>query len=176
MFYTLKPEMFQMKNQEDRRWTIIIILLLSIICFGLGLLFPLMQTGYGIGPITLRQEKIYLFTSFSYFFDRGEIFIGLLLLFFTIIFPFLKYIFLFYTLSGKIVPPQSGLGTWLEIINKWSMLDVFVVAVLILNMKFDSDIIISRLESGTTLFAISIVLMMTASFLTRRWLLPVNRG
>jgi hypothetical protein len=48
------------------------------------------------------------------------------------------------------------------------MLDVFVVAVLILNMKFDSDIIISRLESGTTLFGISILLLMVSSFMARK--------
>jgi paraquat-inducible protein A len=165
-----------MVHIEDKRWTAIIILLVSAICFGLGMLFPLMQTGYGIGPITLRQEKIYLFSSFSYFFDKGELFIGLLLLFFTIIFPVIKYLFLFYTLSGRPLPSHGRMGTALEIINKWSMLDVFVVAVLILNMKFDSDIIISRLENGTTLFAISIVLMMIASFMTRKWLIPSSRG
>ena len=63
---------------------------------------------------------------------------------------------------------HRSISTALEIINKWSMLDVFIVAVLILNMKFDSDIIISRLESGTTLFAISIVLMMISSFMASR--------
>lgn len=157
-----------MLNMEDRRWTAIIILILSVVFFILGMMYPLLQTGYGIGPITIRQEKIYLYSSFNYFFDKGELFIGLLLLFFTIIFPILKYVFLFYTLSGKTLSKQGSIGSVLDIINKWSMLDVFVVAVLILNMKFSSDIIITRLESGTTLFAISIVLMMVTSFITRR--------
>ena len=53
------------------------------------------------------------------------------------------------------------------------MLDVFVVAVLILNMKFSSDIIISRLEAGTSLFALSVVLLMVASYLVRK--LGVNK-
>ena len=157
-----------MNKFSDRRLTAIIILFVSVLCFVLGCMYPLMQTGIGIGPITIRQDKIYLFSSFSYFFDKGEIFIGLLLLFFTIVFPIIKYIFLFYTLAGKKMMGQGSISTALEIINKWSMLDVFIVAVLILNMKFDSDIIISRLESGTTLFAISIVLMMVSSFMARR--------
>jgi uncharacterized paraquat-inducible protein A len=63
----------------------------------------------------------------------------------------------------------------LEIINKWAMLDVFVVAVLILNMKFDSIIIVSKLQAGTTLFAISIILLMTSSFFTRRWMTMVHK-
>jgi len=87
------------------------------------------------------------------------------LLFFTIIFPIIKYIFLFTTLLGRRMPKQKFMSTALEVINKWSMLDVFVVAVLILNMKFDSTIIVAEVESGTSLFALSILLMMTASFL-----------
>lgn len=157
-----------MQTHADKRWTAVIILIISAVFFGLGLMYPILQTGYGIGPITIRQEKIYLASSFNYFFDQGEIFVGFILLFFTLIFPILKYIFLFYVLSGRNLPKQGYIATALEIINKWSMLDVFVVAVLILNMKFSSEIIISRLESGTSLFALSVVLLMIASFLTRR--------
>lgn len=51
------------------------------------------------------------------------------------------------------------------------MLDVFVVAVLILNMKFDSSIIVSKLEAGTTLFAVSVVLLMTSSFIARKMII-----
>jgi uncharacterized paraquat-inducible protein A len=61
------------------------------------------------------------------------------------------------------------MATALDIINKWSMLDVFVVALVILNMKFDSLIIVSKLESGTTLFAISVILMMVSSFIVRKY-------
>ncbi len=157
-----------MRSEADKRWTAIIILIVSAIFFGLGLMYPILQTGYGIGPITLRQEKIYLASSFNYFFDQGEVFVGFILLFFTLIFPILKYIFLFYLLSGRTIPRQGPISTVLEIINKWSMLDVFVVAVLILNMKFSSDIIISRLEAGTSLFAVSVLLLMVASFLARK--------
>ena len=49
------------------------------------------------------------------------------------------------------------------------MLDVFIVALVLLNMKFDSAIIVSEMESGTTLFALSIVLMMISSFIIRKY-------
>ena len=159
-----------MDKKHDKRATALIILLISTVFFGMGFMYPLLQTGYGIGPITLHQESIYLFTSFSYFFEKGEVFIGFILLFFTIILPILKYIFLFFTLAGKQIPRQQYIGTILEIINKWSMLDVFVVAVLILNMKFDTAIIISRLGSGTSLFALSVILLMVASFIAKKQL------
>jgi paraquat-inducible protein A len=159
-----------MKRRNDRRWAALIVLFVSILFFAMGFMYPLLQTGYGIGPFTLKRDYIYLGTSFRYFFDKGEMFIGLLLLFFTILFPILKYIFLLLTMLGQRFPRHHYISTVLEIINKWSMLDVFVVAVLILNMKFDSAIIISKLESGTTLFAISVVLLMASSFIARKFI------
>ena len=154
-----------MNGKNDRKWIAVILLLASLIFFVMGFMYPLLETGYGIGPFTLKKDYIYISTSFRYFFDQGEVFVGLLLLFFTIIFPVIKYIFLFLTLLGRKVPRHQFFSTALEIINKWAMLDVFVVAVLILNMKFDSTIIVSRLQSGTTLFAIAVVLLMTCSFI-----------
>lgn len=157
-----------MRNSDNRRWTAVIFLIASAIFFAMGFMYPLLETGYGIGPFTLKKDYIYISTSFRYFFDQGEVFAGLLLLFFTIIFPVIKYIFLFLTLLGRKVPRHQFFSTALEIINKWAMLDVFVVAVLILNMKFDSTIIVSRLQSGTSLFAISVVLLMVCSFIARK--------
>ncbi|MDZ4793240.1 MAG: paraquat-inducible protein A [Bacteroidota bacterium] len=157
-----------MKGNNDKKGLAIIILAASLVFFIMGFMFPLLKTGFGIGPFTIKSDYVYISTSFSFFFEKGELFIGLLLLFFTIIFPILKYIFLFLTLFGRQMPRHGAVATALEIINKWSMLDVFVVAVLILNMKFDSDIIVSKLEAGTTLFAMSVVLLMTSSFITKR--------
>jgi paraquat-inducible protein A len=163
-----------MNKKNDRRMVAMLLLAASLLFFAMGFMFPLLQSGYCIGPIVLKSDHIYLHSSFSFFFDKGELFIGLILLFFTIIFPAIKYIFLFITLSGKQLPRHKFLNTALEIINKWAMLDVFVVAVLLLNMKFDSTIIISKLEAGTTLFAISIVLMMVCSLVTSRLLKDGN--
>lgn len=157
-----------MKTKTDKKSLAIIILAASLLFFIMGFMFPLLRSGFGIGPFTFKSDYVYISTSFSYFFEKGELFVGLLLLFFTIIFPILKYVFLFLTLFGKSLPRHGAVATALEIINKWSMLDVFVVAVLILNMKFDSDIIVSKLEAGTTLFAMSVVLLMISSFITKK--------
>jgi paraquat-inducible protein A len=157
-----------MKAGNNKRLIAIFVLIASLIFFILGFMYPLLQSGIAIGPFTIKSDYVYISTSFQYFFEKGEVFIGLLLLFFTIIFPIIKYIFLFLTLLGKKIPRHGAVATALEIINKWSMLDVFVVAVLILNMKFDSTIIVSKLKSGTTLFAMSVVLLMTSSFIARK--------
>jgi len=165
-----------MKAKNDTRWTAVILLSCSALFFFLGFRYPLLQSGIGLGPFMVSNDYVYLGTSFSYFFNKGEIFIGFILLFFTIIFPGLKFLFLAITLSGRQLPRHHYMSTVLEIINKWAMLDVFVVAVLILNMKFDSAIIVSRLQAGTTLFAISVVLMMICSYLTRKWISDVQKN
>ena len=152
-----------MKSSDNRKWIAVMFLAASLLFFIMGFMYPLLQTGFGLGPFTFQRDYVYLSSSFRYFFDKNERFIGLLLLFFTIIFPILKYIFLILTLAGRRFPRHHWVSTLLEIINKWAMLDVFIVAVLILNMKFDSNIIISKLEPGTTLFAISVVLLMSCS-------------
>lgn len=161
-----------MKNKEDSRTLALIILAASALFFVMGFLFPLLKTGYGIGPFTLKEDNIYLFSSFRYFFGQGEVFIGLLLLVFTIIFPIIKYIFLLATLLGRKLRQHHRLHTVLDLVNKWAMPDVFVVALIILNMKFDSRIIISRLQPGTTLFSISVVLLMVCSFITGKYVIP----
>ncbi|MEZ5034218.1 MAG: paraquat-inducible protein A [Chitinophagaceae bacterium] len=159
-----------MKKLSQKRTIALIILGVSVAFFIMGFMYPLLHTGIAIGSLTLESETIYLQTSFRYFFKSGEVFIGLLLLFFTIIFPIIKYIFLFTTLSGIQLPRHQAISTILEIINKWAMLDVFVVAVIMLNLKFDSDVIISEMGRGTNLFAISILLLMTSSFIAGKYL------
>lgn len=159
-----------MKKNRYSQGAALLLLIASVIFFVLGFQYPMLQSGFGIGPFTIKKDYVYLATSFRYFFDKGEAFIGCLLLFFTIIFPILKYIFLLLTLTGRRFPRHHFVGNVLEIINKWAMLDVFVVAVLILNMKFDSFIIISKLETGTTLFAISVLLLMICSLVSRKML------
>lgn len=159
-----------MKSRQDKKNIAVLLLLASLMFFIMGFMYPLLQSGYGLGPIILKRDYFYLWSSFRFFFSKGEVFIGLILLFFTIIFPALKYITLFVTLLGKQQHRQKAVNTIMDIINKWAMLDVFVVALLLLNLKFDSAIIITQLQSGTTLFAISILLMMTCSFITGKYL------
>ena len=49
------------------------------------------------------------------------------------------------------------------------MPDVFFIAILILNMKFDSIIIISGLKNGITIFTISVALLMISPFKTGKY-------
>lgn len=134
--------------------------ILSIGCFVLGLANPILRSSMFLG---LKVQDIYLFGSVEYFFAEGEWFIGSILLIFTFIFPILKYIIVFSKIIGKNFEGSRLLDIFIEIISKWAMLDVFVVALIIINMKMGSIIIVSKLQSGTGYFAASIILLIICS-------------
>jgi uncharacterized paraquat-inducible protein A len=49
------------------------------------------------------------------------------------------------------------LSAILQPLDKWSMLDVFLVALLLLNFRMGSNIIVMKLKSGTTFIALSVI-------------------
>lgn len=149
------------KNVFMKNWLNWILYISSIIFFILGLSYPIMGSKLFL---RIEQDDIYLFSSATEFLKDGEIFLGSIILIFTIIFPILKYLFLGTRLLSIPLPNQKAMGFFLELVNKWAMLDVFIVALIILNMKFDSLILATNVKIGTSFFALSILLMMICSF------------
>ena len=152
------------------KWLGIGLLTLSVVFFVLGLLNPIMGSRLFF---RIKRPDIYLWSSIQDFWAEGEWFIGLLLLLFTLLLPILKFGFL----GWQLLRPSANSGFWhalLEVVNKWAMLDVFVVAVIIVNLKFDSMIIITELKSGTTFFIASILLLQLLSFWLNRYYLKAQ--
>jgi uncharacterized paraquat-inducible protein A len=59
--------------------------------------------------------------------------------------------------------------SFLSKLDKWSMIDVFLVALLLLNFKMDSNVIVMKLKTGTQFIAISVILrMITASIIVSK--------
>lgn len=148
-----------------KKQIVVILYFLSIILFVMGLINPILENSMFIG---FNKKSIYLFSSIKYFFAEKEYFIGMLLFVFTLVFPIFKYIFIGFRLINPQFGRKKSVETLVEIINKWAMLDVFVVALIIVNMKFNSLIISTEIKVGTTFFAISVLLLMTASFILKR--------
>jgi paraquat-inducible protein A len=141
---------------------IITVLLLSIACFILGLLFPILSTKQQIIGITLKYQEIRLFDSVRIFYGERDYFLASVIFLFTIMFPVVKYIDL--TVRFFVKEMKEGkLIDVLQKIDKWSMLDVFLVALLLLNLKIDSNIIVMQLKSGTTFIALSVILRIIAT-------------
>jgi len=139
--------------------------IISLVFFVLGIINPIMGSKLFL---TIKRDDVYLVKSIVDFLNEGEWFIGTIILVFTLILPVLKYLFLGLRLLAITLPQQKWVGIVLELINKWAMLDVFVVALIIINLKFDSLIIVTEIKSGTTYFALSVLLLMACSFIIKK--------
>lgn len=113
------------------------------------------------------EKEVTLLNSIRMLFDNNENFLGTIIFTFTIVFPILKYTLLLFSLIIKEIESISRLNRWMSMISKWSMLDVYIVALLLLNMKFDSRIVNMELKEGVVWFSLSIILIMVAMSIPR---------
>lgn len=120
-------------------------------------------------PVITLKELIFWKTTFSVLtgiqslFDESHYFLALIILLFSVCFPLIKLtalIFLWFTPA----PQQLRARTveWLGIIGKWSMLDVFVVALMIVVTKI-SGLAKAEARGGIYFFGASIFLAMLAT-------------
>ncbi|MBR9920427.1 MAG: paraquat-inducible protein A [Bacteroidetes bacterium] len=146
----------------NKKQAAILTYLTSLGFFIAGMLNPIMGSKLFL---QFKRDDVYLWSSVRDFYKDGEWFIASLLLIFTFLLPLAKYGFL----GGRLFLQRGNesINYWLEVVNKWAMLDVFVLAVIIVNLKFDSLIIVTDIRIGTTFFILSILLLMLTSFLLR---------
>jgi paraquat-inducible protein A len=98
----------------------------------------------------------------------GELFVGGVILLFSVVFPAAKLATLAMSFRAEKGAAERHLG-WLEQLGKWSMLDVFVVAALVVCFKGFPGGSHVRVEWGIYVFAASVVLSMLASREMHRW-------
>lgn len=135
---------------------------ISLACFLKGLHAP----AFWSQKFFLWKEETSLVESIRVFINDGEIFLTVVLLLFTLFFPFIKYMYIIWSLQSEPGKKNVRLYKSLSFFSKWSMLDVFVIALVIVNMKWDSEIITMELRYGVILFAVSIILQTLVMMLT----------
>ena len=126
-------------------------LVASIVFYVLGLTYPLMSTKYQVWGIQLKHQEVTLFDSVRMFWDSSEYLVASIILVFTFILPILKYI----ELALRLGTGRQFLK--LQSVDKWNMIDVFLVAMLLLNFKMNSRFIVMRLELGTNFIALAVL-------------------
>jgi len=149
----------RMMNDNLKKIIKVILLLLSLLFFILGLLNPILGTREHVFGITLDYQNVTLFDSIKYFFNHRAYVLAFIIFTFTFLFPLIKY-FDIYNRIFKIIKPSKKLSIFLMYLDKWSMLDVFMVALLLMNYKLASHLVVMTLKSGTTFLAVSILLRM----------------
>ena len=79
------------------------------------------------------------------------------ILLFTIIFPIIKYIYLILNIFTQIAQKQIKLSGYFKNLGKWSMVDVFVISILVVIFKLGKGFFSVKINVGTIFFALSVL-------------------
>jgi paraquat-inducible protein A len=139
---------------------IILMLFFALALFVAGLFRPFTE----VTKLWLFENKVSVYDGLIIFLKSREYFLFAILLVFTVIFPFVKILSLLTLslkggLSRKRIVQLYGFVSHL---GKWSMLDVFVIAILVLLLK-SGGVASIKIQDGFFLFFASVMLTQLAS-------------
>jgi len=143
-----------------RSLPIILMLFCSLGLFVAGIFRPFTE----VTKLWLFENRVSVYDGLIIFFKSGEYFLFAILLVFTVIFPFVKILSLItlWLKSGLTRKQTVKIYTLVSHLGKWSMLDVFVVAILVMLLKSGSVASI-KVQDGFFLFFSSVMLTQLAS-------------
>ncbi|MBD5781124.1 paraquat-inducible protein A [Pelagicoccus sp. NFK12] len=139
------------------------LLCVSLLCNVAALALPFMRLRKG-----LDNEAYTLMHSVELLWEKGLYILSLLVIAFSILFPFAKLGTLFWVIGSE--PTRSRHLHWLhqvERLGKWSMLDVFLVSI-ILSLASKQFLVGAQPQPGLTFFIAAILMSMTAGELISR--------
>ena len=144
-------------------WTVLFMLLAALVCFFAGIFLPFTA----VTKLWLFDNQISVVHGLKVFWNAGELFLFLILLVFTICFPLVKInaLIALWLYPGLTADQAKAFYKFVSHLGKWSMLDVFVVAILVLTLK-SSSLASIRVGSGFFLFFISVMLTQFSSIWT----------
>ncbi|GLR16392.1 paraquat-inducible protein A [Portibacter lacus] len=122
-------------------------LALTIISIGLlipGLILPILSIDIGakipiLGEISLHNTQQSIVETVKNLFKNGNGLVGFLILFFSILIPFIKAILIITGIVSKNSTRKHQIQRFLGVIGKWSMADVFIVAIFIAFLSTSTD-------------------------------------
>lgn len=147
----------QSLSKRNSKYGYVSILLVSSLLFLLlGLFLPAIH----LKEIVFFQSTFSVLTGIQNLFIEGHILLGLLIVLFSILFPIFKLLILFRVwFSCMPESKQIFYIRWLEIFGKWSMLDVFVVAITVVMTQI-SKLADANPRIGIYFFCASILITM----------------
>lgn len=141
-------------------YTVPILLAVAVILFGTGILFPF----FHVKKLWLFNDAVSVVGGIITLFQEGEYFLFAVLSLFTLVFPCVKLGVLTITWMEREhdLARLRRLHSWVTALGKWSMLDVFVVAILIVAMK-SAAVAEIHIGAGLYLFTFSVIATQVAS-------------
>ena len=142
------------------------LLLFSAIFLAVGLSMPVLT----VKQLVVMKNTFSVLSGIEALWKEKHYALAGIIFFFSIVFPFAKLGALGWIWFARITAEKRRkLIFWLEILGKWSMLDVFVVAVTIVAVKF-GFMVSAEPRVGIYYFAVAIMISMIATSWTGRLL------
>lgn len=144
---------------------IVLMLAGAVIFFVAGIFLPFTS----VTKLWLFQNQISVYHGLIILWQAGELFLFLILFVFTVCFPSVKLtaMLVLWLYPSLETGHARKMFRFVSNMGKWSMLDVFVVAILVLTIK-SGGIASIRVEDGFFLFFVSVMLTQFASLWTGR--------
>lgn len=133
-----------------------VLLALAAVLLTLGLYFPLLR----IEKMLFWKNEYSVATGVFGLFEDRQYLLAAVVFFWSVVFPIGKLVLLVWLWFGRSDAKQRAFVLrWLDKVSRWSMLDVFIVAVLIVALKL-GPIASVTVEPGLYVFAGAVVLLM----------------
>ena len=148
-----------LRDRHPRRIEVPLLILVSFALLLIALSLPLMK----VQKMMLWKNEYSVIAGVHGLWEQGQYALAIILFFFSIVFPICKLAALAFVWAVRL--PEQKRETvlhWLGILGKWSMLDVFVVAILIVLVKLGP---LAKIEpqQGLYWFAAAILASMITS-------------
>jgi len=154
-----------LKSHPQPGRTVIVMLVCSLALFLAGIFRPFTA----VTKLWVFENQISVVSGLITLLRETEIFLFLILLVFTVIFPFVKIVSLLalWLKPGLTRDQSQKLFHFVSHLGKWSMLDVFIVAILVLTVK-SGGVASIRIQDGLFLFFCSVMLTQLSAMWTGR--------
>ena len=139
--------------------------ILTMVLFISSLFTPL----FTLETFYFFSNTVSLFSALLSLLDKGHLFLCLIIFVFSILFPLFKLGVMLYIWNSQAGATVQHFLKWIHQLGKWSMLDVFVVALMVVSIKFD-QVADMQIHYGLYLFLSSVLLSMLLSAISIRFL------
>ena len=148
-----------LRDRYPRRIEVPLLILVSFVLLLIALSQPLLT----VEKMVLWKNEYSVIAGVRGLWEQGQYVLAIILFFFSIVFPVFKLAMLGLLWAARLAEQKrKTVLHWLGILGKWSMLDVFVVAILIVLVKLGP---LARVQPqrGVYWFAAAIFLSMVTS-------------
>ncbi len=148
-----------LRDRYPRRIEVPVLILASFVLLLIALSLPLLT----VEKMVLWKNEYSVIAGVHGLWEQGQYALAIILFFFSIVFPLFKLAMLGFIWFIRLAErKRQAVLHWLGILGKWSMLDVFVVAILIVLVKL-GPLAKVQPQPGVYWFAAAIFLSMITS-------------